>query len=376
MGGSRVQRDAVDGGLPYPFRLEETMARYRHQIWPVLAVALMLVSLVLLSSCETPQNNFQPMSDAAEEIHAVYIIVTLAAAVVGVVVLGVMAYIMIRFRSRPGRAPSTSHGNTKLEIIWTVIPFFVLVLIGIPSVMGIVSAAEDPQDDAVRIRAIGHQWWWEFRYEGMGPDGQDLVTANEIRLPVGQQAYVTVESVDVIHSFWVPKLIGKLDAMPGKSQSLQPFIPKEVGTYYGVCAEYCGLAHALMRFRVVVEPLADFQAWVTHLQTPPATPAESAVLGEALFNGTCGRCHAVYGTVAEGTVGPNLTLFGERTTLGAGILENSDANLHAWISNIRDIKPVNEDDGGIKVMPSFDAVLSDDQISSIVAYLKGLKIDR
>jgi cytochrome c oxidase subunit 2 len=351
------------------------MARFRHYPWPLLGAALLIIALGGLSACSTPMTSFEPKSDAAERTHAIYILFTWAAGLVGAAVLAAMVYIMVRFRARPGRVASQTHGNHTLEMIWTVAPVALLVLIGIPSILALVEATRAPDDDAIRIVVTGHQWWWEVEYQGLGPEGGPLVTANELHLPIGQQVAITLISDDVIHSFWVPQLVGKADVIPGRITPLEPFTPKEVGLYYGQCAEYCGTAHALMRFRVIVETLAEYELWLAALQAPPDPPVGPAILGQALFTGTCGRCHAVSGTLASGTVGPNLSRFGERTTLGAGILENTPENLQAWIRDLRDIKPVYEDDGGVRVMPAFGETLTDEQIASIAAYLQDMRVE-
>ena len=357
------------------------MARFRHFLWPLMVTALVLLTVVGLSACSTPQTTFAPKSDAAERIHAVYILVTVMASLVGAGVLAGLIYALVRFRARPGRVASQFHGNTTLEVLWTVIPAAILVVIGVPSVLALVETERDPDEDALHIRVTAHQWWWEFEYEGLGPDGGLLRTANELHLPVGRQAVITIESADVIHSFWVPQLVGKADAMPGRVSKLEPFTPKEVGVYYGQCAEFCGSAHALMRFRAVVEPLAEFDGWVIALQTAPADPIGLAARGRDLFFGvpSCIACHRIAGTFAQGQIGPDLSRFGSRLTMGAGILDNTEENVRDWIYDLRSVKPVGDSPG---FMPSFGTLPSDDprrltreDATAIAAYLRSMRVE-
>jgi cytochrome c oxidase subunit 2 len=199
-----------------------------------------------------------------------------------------------------------------------------------------------------------------------------MITANELHIPAGREVAITLHSVDVIHSFWVPELVGKTDMIPGRTNELHTFTAYEPGIYYGQCAEFCGSAHALMRFRVVVDTTADFNRWVTAHNTPPAAPAPGTAeaRGQLQF-AACAGCHAISGTTAQGRIGPDLTLFGERHTLAAGILDNTDANLRAWIHDVRSVKPIPNEP---RFMPTFAGVLNEGQISDIAAYLRSLRI--
>ena len=350
----------------------------RTTLLAALATALFLAGF---AACSNPLTTFEPRSDAADRIHTLYIIVIVAASLVGAVVLGAMAYILVRFRERPGRVADQTHGHTKLEIAWTIAPILVLVAIGIPTFYAIAGASRDPSPDALRVTATGHQWWFEFEYPGLGPDGGTLVTANELHIPVGRQVAIDIESADVIHSFWVPQLVGKTDMIANHPNRLEPFTPNEIGIFAGQCAEFCGSAHAMMRFRVHVESLADFERWVAGMNKPaPEPPPDTAeAIGRRTFGFQCARCHAVAGTNFLGTVGPSLTLFGERTTVGAGILPSTDDNVRQWVSDVRSLKPI-VDDGGIRFMPTFSTgnrdtdLLTEAQVADIVAYLKSLTI--
>lgn len=337
----------------------------------ILTAALAAVLLVVLAACASPQNTFDPKSDAADSVLSIYVFVTVLAGLVGFAVLVGMAWLLIRYRAKEGVPARQIHGSNKLEIGWTIAPILVLIAIGLPTMFWIAGTANDEEPDALKINAIGHQWWFEYEYEGLGPDGGPLITANELHVPVGRQVSITLESDDVIHSFWIPALIGKTDMIPGRVNKLQNFVPNEIGVFYGQCAEFCGAAHARMHFRVFVDSAADYEAWVEAHNTPPAAPAEgsSEARGAALFAG-CAGCHAVAGTSASGRIGPDLTLFGERKTLAAGIVDNTDENLREWIGDVRSFKPIPDEP---RFMPTFTGTLSEGEISDIAAYLMSLK---
>lgn len=338
-----------------------------------LMVALVALLLLALAGCDSPQNTFNPKSDVADSIMSIYVLVTVAASLVGFAVLVAMGWLLFRFRAKPGVPARQIHGNNKLELAWTIAPVFVLLLIGIPAMFWIAGTSDEPSPDALHIEAIGHQWWFEFRYPGLGPDGGDLITANEMYIPVGREIAVTLHSEDVIHSFWVPELVGKTDMIPGRTNDLHKFAAYEPGVYYGQCAEFCGSAHALMRFRVIADTTADFNTWVAEYNEAPEQPepGTAEARGQLQF-ASCAGCHAIEGTTAQGRIGPDLTLFGERLTLAAGILDNNEENLEAWIHDVRAIKPIPD---GARFMPTFDGVLTEGQISDIAAYLLSLKID-
>ncbi len=341
-----------------------------------LPLLLLIVLIAALTACTSPQTTFSPKSEAAGRIHTLYILITVMASLVGAAVLGALAYALIKFRARPGRTASQVHGNTKLEIAWTLAPVAVMLIIGAPTIVAIADAAKDPEPDALKVHVVAHQWWWEVEYRGPAdafPPGVELpvITANEIHVPVGRQVSVTLESADVVHSFWLPQLVGKVDAFPGLVRQVPVFTPQEVGVFSGLCAEFCGIAHANMRFRVIVESLGDFKRWAESLQTPPSPSTGLAAQGEQLFmeKGGCLACHTVAGTDAQGKIGPNLTRFGSRTTLGAGILENTDENLRLWISDLREEKP------GALLMPTFQDTLTEGEIAALAAYLRGQRVE-
>ena len=365
-------RNTVTTPTPHLQNLTPTLRR-------LLFIALAAAVLVaVLAACDTPLTTFEPRSDAAQRIHTIYIFVIVAASIVGFLVLAAMAYILWKYRERPGHTAQQIHGNTTLEITWTVIPIFILIAIAIPTIVWIAGTTADPDEDALHIEAVGHQWWFEFRYPGLGPDGGDLVTANELRIPVGRQIAITLEAKDVIHSFWVPQLVGKTDMVPGRTNILEKFTATEIGTFYGQCAEFCGSAHALMRFRVHVDSHADFDRWIDSMNADPVTPEAGSVeeAGARVFGNFCARCHTIQGVSTE-EIGPNLTLFGDRATLGAGILDSTNENLKAWVSDIRSIKPVLETTDAMPTFYSGDPdvdQLTEAQVDQVVVYLKSLQL--
>jgi cytochrome c oxidase subunit 2 len=218
--------------------------------------------------------------------------------------------------------------------------------------------------DVVQVQVIGHQWWWEFKYPQY-----KITTANELHIPAGKQVAIKMTSTDVIHSFWPPKLAGKVDVIPGRTNHMviQAYEP---GNFYGQCAEFCGLSHANMRLRVIAQTPADFQKWVDDETTPAAIPSEGdAAAGAQLFRQKgCAGCHTVDGYSA-GLVGPNLTHFDSRARFAGYIFDNNDEMLRKWLRNPPAMKPMNPNKG--LGMPNLH--LSEDEITKLIAYLDSLK---
>ncbi|MDX2170588.1 MAG: cytochrome c oxidase subunit II [Deltaproteobacteria bacterium] len=305
---------------------------------------------------------FDPLSRPADEIYTLSLFVLGICAVIFVVVGGLLVTSIVRFRRRPdddGREPPQVYGSNPIELAWTVVPLlivFVLFLVTTRSIIAIERAA--PPADALEVRVIGHQWWWEFRYPAQG-----VVTANELHVPAGRATFLTLESADVVHSFWVPQLNGKTDVIPNRVNRMW-IEPRDAGLYIGQCAEYCGTQHARMLLRVVAHAPADFDAWVAS-QRGEAVHDPSVQAGRDLFQSVaCINCHRIGGTVADGVFGPDLTHLMSRATIAAGAADNTAANLHAWIANPDALKP-----GAL--MPAMK--LSDAQITQVVAYLTTLQ---
>jgi len=345
-----------------------TRNRFR-RIAPLVALLLLMG---VLAACDAPQSTTELAGSSNEELWGPYRVVLILAAIVFVIVLGLTLGFSIWFRERPGRAAQQIHGNTRLEVVWTLIPVAIVAIISVPTFDALFKINEEPRADALKIQAIGHQWWFEFQYKD-ADDNTILTTANELHLPEGRQVAFDLRSMDVNHSFWIPALAGKVDMIPGHSNKMS-FTPLEARPepYLGQCAELCGLSHANMRFRVFVQTPEDFDAWMQDQQAEAATPAgELAAMGEEIFmQSACIGCHTINGTNAQGLVGPDLTHVGSRTTIAAGVLENNAENLARWIHDSADVKP------GSLMPPmgvSAGGTLTDEQIDAVAAYLLSLR---
>ena len=318
------------------------------------------------ATVQTP-NMFAPVSTPAFAIRDLSYFVLGICAVIFVVVAALLTYSIIRFRRRreeDNREPPQVYGSNQIELAWTVVPVlivFVLFLATARYIFGI--EGHEPPSQALQVTVVGHQWWWEIRYPDLG-----IVTANELHVPASDPAnpsptFLTLESADVIHSFWVPQLAGKLDVIPNKTNRtwIDPHTP---GLYVGQCAEFCGVQHAWMLLRVIVHPKDEFAAWVAEQQAP-AVDDRVARTGRDVFGSVaCINCHTVRGTTANGIFGPDLTHLMSRSTLGAGVAANTPENLRAWIENPAGLKP------GV-LMPAMK--LSRRDLDQLVAYLLTLR---
>ncbi|MBI3954404.1 MAG: cytochrome c oxidase subunit II [Chloroflexi bacterium] len=330
--------------------------------WLPLLFLAVVAALGVGCQQRDPMTTIAPKSDVGSMIQGLYVLLFWLSVVVFVVVEGLLVYAVLRFRAKPGQGiPAQVHGNNRLEIAWTIAPAIILVVIAVPTWATIFKTAAEPGPNALRVEVVARQWWWEFRYPEL-----NLVTANELHLPVDRQVAFTLKSGDVIHSFWVPQLGGKQDVVPGRVNKLQ-FTPNTTGTYYGQCVELCGASHALMRMRAIVQTQEDFDAWVKGNRTPPTAPtgAEAQRGADVFAKGACVACHTIEGTPGKGTVGPNLTYFGSRTTLAAGIMPNTAENIARWLRDPAAVKPQAK-------MPNLN--LSEHDISALVAYLSSLKL--
>lgn len=330
--------------------------------------------LVLLSGCTgDPQDTLTRKGDLSDRITDLFSITLAIAVVVFVLVEGGLLFILFRYRRRPAddRLPAQTHGSTPLEIGWTIVPVLILAALAIPTVSTIRYLSDTP-DNALEVNVTAQQWWWAFNYPG-----QNVTTADEMYIPVGRPVKVTLQSNDVIHSFWVPHLAGKTDVVPSKNpkQKLNTmwFNAKEPGRYSGQCAEFCALSHAKMKFTVVAVPEDQFNTWIQQQLAPAAPQTGLAAQGQQIFNGQaagnlpaaqCFACHAVNGTAAQGQFGPNLTHFASRERFAGDWLARTDQDLYDWLKDPPAIKP------GSK-MPNYN--LSDDQIKALIAYLQNLK---
>jgi cytochrome c oxidase subunit II len=322
--------------------------------------------LALLAACEGPQNMLAPRGPYAERIADLWwMMFALASAVIILVVVLVALALRAGARRRTrGEAPRVN-GTVLVWSAGVVLPgLVVFVLVVQTARVGV--ATHTPDGAAQRpltVEVIGHQYWWEVRYPDYG-----VQTANEVYLPVGQPVRLRVSAPDVIHSFWVPQLNGKIDMIPGRTNTIW-VRADEAGLFRGQCAEYCGAGHALMAFWVEAMPAVRFAEWVARRQAPPAQPAEAeARLGrEVYFEAQCHQCHAVPGAPlpdALGTVGPDLGDFGRRRTIAAGTRPNNPVALATWIADPQRVKP------GAR-MPATH--LEGERLQALLAYLQSLR---
>jgi len=283
------------------------------------------------------------------------------AAVIWVLVLGTAVYAAA---FRPDREHSDRTAN--LLILGGGVAFPTLVLAGLLSYGLYLMPRLGPaiEGDGLVIEVAGEQWWWRVRY--LPEEGEPFELANELRLPVGERVELRLTSPDVIHSFWVPSLGGKMDMIPGRTNRLV-LEPTKTGRFRGVCAEYCGDSHALMAFQTVVVPRPELEAWMERQRAPAAEPAgPEAARGRELFLADgCGACHTVRGTPADGRVGPDLTHVGARLTLAAGTLGTGRADFERWLARADGVKP------GVH-MPAF-GMLPRRDLAALAAYLEGLE---
>jgi len=313
---------------------------------------------LLLAGCGGPQSALEPAGRGAERIALLFWWMAGGTAVIWLAVVGLAVY---AFRVQPGPRGK----QTALLIIGggAVVPTLVLGVLlafGLAEMPGLLAPAPE---GSLRIAVTGEQFWWRVRY--LPPSREPVELANEIRLPVGEPVQLILESPDVIHSFWIPSIAGKMDMIPGRVTRLT-LEPTRTGTFRGACAEFCGESHALMGFHVVVQEREDFARWLERQGASARPAAGLAARGRELFlaNG-CGACHTVRGTPADGVVGPDLTHVGSRVSLGAGILRNEPGGFRRWIASPEHVKP------GV-LMPAFGMLPAGD-LQALAAWLEELE---
>jgi len=328
------------------------------------ALSVTAAAGLLLVSCanqELPQNTLDPEGPIARKLDSLINPVFLVAGVVFVLVQALVLYSALRFRRRSDdEAPRQVHGNAKLELGWTIAPAVILLFVAIGTLGTIADLSRRAEGaDVVSVNVIGRQWWWEFEYPERG-----VTTANELHIPTGREVVLKLISRDVIHSFWPPKLAGKLDVIPGK-ENLMTIEADEPGIYFGECAEFCGLSHADMRLRVVAHTSEDFDEWVSSNAAPAERPTEGeAAEGAAMFRQKgCASCHTVNGYSA-GQLGPDLTHLQQRKVFAGATFELNPQNLRVWLRDPPGEKPGSR-------MPNLE--LSEDEITKLIAYLETLK---
>lgn len=353
--------------------------RERPVLWLSRRLPVALLAAILLASCgrvEQPLNSFDSRGPIAERINELFWPVFWGAAVIFVLVQGALLVAVFLFRERKGKErpePKQIAGNTRLELIWTVVPTIILAAIAVPTISTLFELADCPRD-VMEVEVIGHQWWFEFRYPDSG-----VVTANVMVIPEDTEVCAKMTSDDVLHNFWIPKLAGKRYLVPGQ-ETEQRLYADDPGEYWGHCAEFCGLSHARMRARVVAMTSTDFDAWTANQLLPAVTPApgSEAERGmEVFLGGTCIGCHIIDGANNPDpetlTVpAPNLTHFASRGVFAGATLPAQldptradwEAGLRLWLADPPTWKPGS-------FMPELG--LTADEIDALVAYLSTLE---
>lgn len=312
----------------------------------------------LLAACGGEQSAFSGFSVGAARVVQLSWILIIGA---GVLLLLVMALLGIAlWGSDPWRrALRSEKAVVWLGIAMPVVVLTVLLVYGFALMR--LDASPQFEGEPLRIEVVGEQWWWRVIYRHA--DGSTTESANELRFPVGQLVELSLTSADVIHSFWLPAYGGKVDMIPGRTNTLR-FLPTDPGVTRGQCAEYCGGAHALMAFYAAALAAEEFAQWETRERSNAVVPADDSGAQMFLANG-CGGCHRVRGTPAEGVIGPDLTHVGSRLSLGAGILSADHQGFRDWLARHQRIKPDN-------LMPPYE-ILSETELNELAAYLVALK---
>jgi cytochrome c oxidase subunit 2 len=303
---------------------------------------------------------FHPMSPQAGAITGLFALVLFICGVILLIVVSSVGYCVLRCRGKDGAPePKQVFGYRKLEMIWTTIPFAIVVFI-FAMTARVMSSSDPPKNGNPDLIVIAHQWWWDVRYPAEG-----VHAANEIHIPTGKALLLRLESADVLHDFWVPQLSRKIHAVPGHPNEIW-LEADQPGTYMGECAEYCGTQHAWMRFLVIAESPMAFDSWTRQQLQPLPANGEGAPgrAGKIFQQYTCLNCHAVSGISTNGTAAPDLTHLASRQTLGAGVLENTPDNLARWLKNPQAIKP------GC-LMPNFK--LTDQQAQDLTDFFESAK---
>jgi cytochrome c oxidase subunit II len=314
----------------------------------------------------SPTSIFAPASTPADAIAGLSVLVLGVTGAIFMVVAGLLVYTLVRFRRTrdDGPEPAQVYGSNQVELAWTVVPMLIVVVLFLATARVITSVERAGRpDEAIEVVAVGHQFWWEYRYPGL-----NVVTANELHVPVsdpahGTPTFITLLSADTDHSFWVPRLAGKTDLIPNRINTTW-VEPTETGLYLGQCAQYCGTQHAKMLLRVYVETRPAFDRWIAE-QRRPARVIDTVSSGRRIFETiACINCHTIAGTPANGRFGPDLTHVMSRDTIASGVVPNTPENLRRWLLNPDAIKP------GAR-MPAMN--LNDEELDAVTAYLASLR---
>src|SRR5262245_3315105 len=364
------------------------MLARRHRVRRATVAAVATTTLaVTLAGCgdksgpDNKQNALRPAGPYSRKILDLTRPFFWIAVVIGIGVVGATIFVELRFRVKPGeeRAPKQTHGNTVLEVSWTIIPALILAVMAVPTIATVFNLAQRPKGpDVVHIQVSARQWWWQFTYTD---EGNDVVTANEMHIPVGVPVALSLigppactgkncYNNGVIHSFWIPALNGKKDVVPGRDQFLKLEADRP-GTFLGQCAEYCGLCHAAMRMRVIAQPMDQYKAWVAQ-QQQALTKQQLAEFDKFSQQWGCLACHSIEPKKA-GAVAPNLTHLADRCKFAGDIFVTDQENLQKWIYNAPSRKPM----GNLtQHMPDFSATpgtdgqnMTSDQAAEIAKWL-------
>ncbi|HKU55493.1 MAG TPA: cytochrome c oxidase subunit II [Gaiellaceae bacterium] len=341
----------------------------RGTTWRRGIAAAALAVPTLLAGCGGSQDTLAPHSHAASDISNLFWVMTGIAFGGLALVTGLLVWAWVRRRRRGFGSTDPDDPHPGEKPAWFVVvgggvvfPLMVVIALFIVGDWAIINVTEAPSASSttLTVDAVGHQWYWAFRYPGT-----KAVTADEMHIPVDTRVNLVATTADVIHSFWVPELNRKIDTIPGQQNRILLYANK-VGVYRGQCAEFCGLQHAHMGMLVFVQPKAQFQAWLRKQAAPAAAPATALARQgqDAFLSGPCSSCHTIRGTSARGFVGPDLTHLASRTTLAGVLIPNSRTYLAHWIVDSQHFKPGNQ-------MPDFH--LGRSKLDSLVAYLEGLR---
>lgn len=357
-----------------------------------LTSAALLVGLVaVLAACgggnENGQNSLDPKGPAAEKIDNLFIPILILAIVIGIAVVFATVFFAIKFRYREGGPdnPKQIHGSTPLEIGWTIVPALILAVVAVPTIATIFDLAKKPTGpNVLQVSVDGEQWWWQFQIPKQAMNKKKVVTSTELHIPVGTKVYLSQRSNNVIHSFWVPELNGKKDVMPGRVNN-NTIEADKPGTFLGACAEYCGLSHADMRFRVIAQPMAEWKAWLADQQEGPAQPWSGDIKELTATKYQCTNCH-IFNDSTKTNFGPNLTHLASRSTFAGGTYEVNRKNLLNWVKDAPSMVAMQSKDcrkpppATCVGMPSFtkntpkgESTMTQADAETIVDYLLGAK---
>ncbi len=344
----------------YGFHYGDSSRGRRRLVFRTLTLATIPLAMIAIAPPASGRTSIlDPSSPTATTISWLFWFLLALSVLVFVLMMGVL--LMAAFRKSRGDTKRASPGGMGVVTSFGIgVPAVVLLGIFGVTFWALNDISHGASAGAETVEVVGHQWWWEVRY-----DDQDVTTANEVHIPVGKDVTIQLTSADVIHSFWVPELSDKIDVLPNHTNTLTLHADK-AGTYRGQCAEFCGVQHANMALIIVAEPDDDYASWISQQQAEASMPDDPLIERgqQVYFNAACMYCHTIEGTTSSGEIGPDLTHVASREYIGAGTLENTEGNLAGWIVNSQSLKPNNQ-------MPNFN--LAPEDLQALIAYLESLK---